>query len=350
MKLSSLFPAFLSGRIESLSGFLDAEKKFKDSSVPLSEKLWLWRNGFPTGYKNLYGMTRDNIELYLDPVRYKKMHPVNGMYSKLIDSKAFLPFICPHVPELYVVVEKGRLRFFKGIDDAGLIEGLQKYMKERSADLICKPEGQSGGRGIQRINSSNVENVIGDLISRKNSFIINNCIIQREYSNRIFSGSVNTIRLLFYRKRDTGKLELAGAFHRFGTVESQPADNTMRGGIITAINDSTGEMGESFCYPGKKYSGLHSVHPDTGASIKGVMIPDWDERLKKILGYFGSLTWLDYAGADIVLTDSGFVILEINSLPGIEQPQRIKPFLSDKDLKEFFMSKGLKLKQKYSGK
>jgi len=115
----------------------------------------------------------------------------------------------------------------------------------------------------------------------------------------------------------------------------------MRGGIIASINMKTGKMGKAFGDCCSKYSGWHSVHPETGSVIEGSVIPKWEERLKMIMEYFDSLSWLEYAGPDIVLTDTGFLVLEINSLPGIHIVQRDKPFMADNGLRRFFLSKGL---------
>lgn len=60
-----------------------------------------------------------------------------------------------------------------------------------------------------------------------------------------------------------------------------------------------------------------SEHPDTGNSVSGVYIPDWDKLLEIAAGCF-ELTGLGYQGVDIVLDrDKGPLVLELNARPGL---------------------------------
>lgn len=58
-------------------------------------------------------------------------------------------------------------------------------------------------------------------------------------------------------------------------------------------------------------------HPDTGNSVSGVQIPNWDE-LMEIAAKCFELTGLGYQGVDIVLDkDKGPLVLELNARPGL---------------------------------
>lgn len=58
-------------------------------------------------------------------------------------------------------------------------------------------------------------------------------------------------------------------------------------------------------------------HPDTGATLKGVKIPNWDHLLHLASRCY-DLTGLGYQGVDIVLDkDKGPLILELNARPGL---------------------------------
>ena len=62
---------------------------------------------------------------------------------------------------------------------------------------------------------------------------------------------------------------------------------------------------------------LEHPHPDTGSSIEGIQIPQWDSLLANASRCF-DLTHLGYLGVDMVLDEThGPMILEINARPGL---------------------------------
>ena len=65
--------------------------------------------------------------------------------------------------------------------------------------------------------------------------------------------------------------------------------------------------------------GRHEVarHPDTHRRLVGARIPFWDEVLEAA-ARCGPATGLRYVGADVVVTDSGPLILEVNARPGLQ--------------------------------
>lgn len=344
MNIRSILPVFLGVRYDTLLGRIKDERRFPVSGLSLADKIWLWRKGFAFRHKTIYGLTRENINLFLDDVRYKKMHPFNGIYSKLIDNKAFLPVICPHVCDLYIVIEKGLERSRKGLPQGDLITLLEKYAEETGNPIICKPIGDSLGSGFRILGHDNIREEVEKLIYRRQSVIINERIIQHEYSARIFSGSVNTIRLILYRDVDTRRITVFAAHHRFGTRRSEPIDNPLNGGLIVSIDIKDGRLGRPFVFRESNFVEGSPEHPDSGTMIEGIRIPDWEARIRAIVDYFDALSWFEFGGPDIVMTGNGFKILEINSCPISQKAQKEKPFLADERFRKFFVSKGLQLR------
>jgi alpha-L-glutamate ligase-like protein len=58
-------------------------------------------------------------------------------------------------------------------------------------------------------------------------------------------------------------------------------------------------------------------HPDTGRPLVGVQIPYWEDVLRVAMRC-GPITGLKYVGADVVVTDSGPLVLEVNARPGLQ--------------------------------
>ena len=89
-------------------------------------------------------------------------------------------------------------------------------------------------------------------------------------------------------------------------------------------------------------------HPDTGAVWKGFTLPNWQfvrEKIDKLCSHVASL---DFLGLDIIITEDGAKLCEINSLPSIDYEQIIcRPVLDIPEVKDFFIKKGL---ETFSGK
>lgn len=317
--------------------FVAKEKKLNDSSLSFSQKLWCWKNGFFSLHPKLYGLNESNKDQYLDNITYKKKHPINGIYSKLIDNKAFLHTIFPHTADIQVIFQAGKEISRKGLDFGPLFQSLQTWWNANPEEkLIIKPLQGSGGKGVFELLKHDWEKTLRDKISNKDSFLINEKLDQLDYSKQIFQGSVNTIRLVFFRDWETQYIHIAGCAHRFGTSFSVPVDNAGRNGMFTEIDHHTGVLGRSFIYLNKTYGGWHDSHPETKVQINGIQIPQWTEKIAMVTDELTRLTWLKYGGLDLVFTKTGFKVLEINSLPDLELVQMKTPLLSQKDFRNFF--------------
>ncbi len=73
----------------------------------------------------------------------------------------------------------------------------------------------------------------------------------------------------------------------------------------------------------------HSQLPDTGSQIAGVQIPHWRMVAQRLRATIHSMPYPKYVGWDVVVTDSGFSVLEGNTMPGMHTLQVHKPLLVD---------------------
>ena len=87
-----------------------------------------------------------------------------------------------------------------------------------------------------------------------------------------------------------------------------------------------------------------TYHPDTGVLIEGY-VPRWDEIKAKIVEISNFLPHLIYMGYDVVITNEGFKIIEINSHQGIGFNQTHTPFLKSPLTKDFFNDQLARIRQ-----
>ena len=144
----------------------------------------------------------------------------------------------------------------------------------------------------------------------KATFIIQETITQHILLSRLYSKSVNTMRVVTCIGHD-GNIHLLGAVLRVG-AHGNVVDNWAQGGLVLPI-DHQGRLGAiaryEFPYNGKL---TETVHPDSNQIFEGYQIPHYEEavnsaiKLHKLFYGIGSIGW------DIALTENGPCFIEGN--------------------------------------
>ena len=224
------------------------------------------------------------------------------------------------VPDLYgIIANQGDVRCFSTI-----VEKLDSF--------VVKPAQGSGGDGIlvvtgrsQRkrdtfrlssgvlISEAEIAHHLSNIVSGQYSLSGNPDKALIEYCVRfdpIFAGvsyqGVPDIRIIVYRGYPTM------AMVRLPTRASDGKANLHQGAVGAGVDIALGET-----LNGVLNNDVVDDHPDTGALISGLQIPDWDFILESAArGY--EVTGLGYLGVDIVIDrQRGPLILEMNARPGL---------------------------------
>jgi len=101
---------------------------------------------------------------------------------------------------------------------------------------------------------------------------------------------------------------------RLPTQESDGAANLHKGAIGMGLRIEDGSGVNPF-WPG--HGGSIEKHPDTGAVLTTMVVPNWS-RLLEIACLAQGASRLGYVGVDIVLDRKGPMVLEVNKRPGLE--------------------------------
>ncbi|MCC5905922.1 MAG: hypothetical protein JJU13_06950 [Balneolaceae bacterium] len=327
--------------------FWNNEKRKSEEEVSLKERLWLWKNGFNTFQKSRYGLTKENIHLYLDTWRYKKnAEAYNGIFNKVIDNKAMIPFLLPKnlTCENYIIFEKGKYAGANFDIDGSVENFLMEQVKQK--EYIYKPVYSSLGSGVILLTEENIKRVLGFARLKKKTAIISEKLYNLPYSDQIFSGCTNTIRINVIRDPKTNQLYLLDANQKFGTNKSAPVDNFGKGALLFNIDIENGTLLEGYQKNEEGYTKTISHHPDTNLPITGIQIPGWKDAVNNLLQELNKLVWLRYSGIDAVLTRDGFKIIELNSIPGLEGVQSRIPLFKDPRTRAFLNSVGIQPRKK----
>jgi alpha-L-glutamate ligase-like protein len=224
------------------------------------------------------------------------------------------------VPELYgIIVNQGEVRDFASI------------VAERES-FVIKPAQGSGGDGIlvitsrsQRkrdsfrlasgvlISEAEIAHHLSNIVSGQYSLsgnadkaLIEYCVQFDPVFEHVSYQGVPDIRVIVYRGYP------AMAMVRLPTRASDGKANLHQGAVGAGIDMGLGET-----LGGVLHNDVVDEHPDTGALVAGLTIPDWDFILESSArGY--EVTELGYLGVDMVIDRNlGPMILEMNARPGL---------------------------------
>lgn len=224
------------------------------------------------------------------------------------------------VPDLYGIIEhQGEVRQF-----ADMVRELGSF--------VIKPAQGSGGDGIlvvtgrsERKRSSfrlssgalisegelqyHISNIVGgqySLSGNRDKALIEYCVRFDPVFAEVSYQGVPDIRVIVYRGYPVM------AMVRLPTRASDGKANLHQGAVGAGIDMSTGVT-----LKGVLQDEIVEEHPDTGALVAGLQIPQWGFILEtSAKGY--EVTGLGYLGVDMVIDrDLGPLILEMNARPGL---------------------------------
>jgi len=352
-------------------------KKLRDDEAAFpvmdgEKKRWALERGFYPGRTELYGLTEENWRDYVPDYPYFMLHPMNNHFLKWLD-KTTLKYVlnsggCESVmPEYYVYVENeqcgGRFTYLMDCpEDIPKDEDFLMNLLKRKKILAMKPNsGTSGGLGFIKLEEREdglYENnrPIGtarfeEIRDTMRNYIITEYCRQHNELAAVWPESECTLRVIMSKDPPQDRYAKTTwsnvvCFARFGTSLGGGASNLSAGGVGVGIDFETGKY-EDFCLRYRRFTPdgkwRMNRHPDTGVQWAGAEAPNWGrvrEQIEKVCQHMSSL---DYMGLDIIITEEGMKLCEINSHPALDYAQVISgPALRRPKVKAFFEQKGLR--------
>jgi len=116
------------------------------------------------------------------------------------------------------------------------------------------------------------------------------------------------------------------------------ADNYWRGNLLARVNPDSGVVESCISGMGRNLT-FHETHPDTGKSLLGFVLPDWEAAKQECLKLSSCLSGIPIQAWDVALTNEGPKFLEVNIVGSLFLPQlaRQEGFLDDK-VRTFFQN------------
>lgn len=336
-------------------------KDWKSCKKPLRDKIWAVKRGFYPSRIDLWGLNEDNYTRYLSDFNYRKLFPLNNGFQIWLDDKLTTRYVFQDtrikdfMPRYYLYIENdGNYSYLMDFD--GQIpkdsNALLNLLREEKA-LALKPLAGSLGIGFIKLEIKQGEIYANnELLSTEKyeelkkslrGYIVTEYCHQHSQLDRVWDKSECTLRIIMAKFKDKycgGKTKSILSYARFGTSLSSSTSNMSQGGVGVCFDFETGILDNVF-YRKKGFDKngqtMHDAHPDTHVIVGGQRLPNWDivkKGLYDIVDYFSTL---EYFGFDVIITDDGFKICEINSLPGLDIEQvMFGPILDNEVARQFY--------------
>ncbi|MBE6781151.1 MAG: hypothetical protein E7540_00280 [Ruminococcaceae bacterium] len=345
----------------------DDEKAFP---VSREQAEWALSKGFYPGRITLYGLTEENYKNYVPDFGYFMLHPLNNHFLKWLD-KTTLKYVlnsngCEStMPKYYVYVENdGSFTYLMDApDDIEKNEDFLLNLLKREGILAMKPNsGTSGGLGFIKLELKgenlyennkqiNIDRVV-EIRNAMRNYVITEYAKQHSELAAVWPESECTLRVIMAKSPKQSLYEkpewtCVVSFARFGASISGGASNLSTGGVGVGFDFETGKYNDvclrykRFCEDG---NWRLNCHPDTGVEWHNKTLPNWEKVKGQIADICDHVSSLDYLGLDIIITEDGMKLCEINSHPALDYAQLMSgPALAKEKVREFFVKKGIDL-------
>ncbi len=240
----------------------------------------------------------------------------------------------------YDCVLADKRRFFERCRAAGLPQPAMVAMRIGGSltvfeagvrrELIAKPVGGTGGHGVRLIKLSPDERSGAGLSDCLRRFLPGrgDWLVQERVRNHpalipLGMDALITVRITTMLN-EQGDPEIVAALLRYPIRAGVYVDNTSHGGLMSAIDLTTGRLGAGMI--GRSAGDLriqHVQHPATGGQILDFVLPHWRAVRRLVLRAHGdAFSSYTMIGWDVAVTTGGPLLIEGNGKPNILTNQR----------------------------
>lgn len=179
-------------------------------------------------------------------------------------------------------------------------------------EVLVKPQDATHGDGVEKFSAKDISDyqAFYDRLVKEGRTLVEEVITQHPDLNRLWPGSINTVRLVTIFAN--GKGNIVASFLRVGNSD-KPVDNFNGGGMVVPLDVKTGEV---LCAAVNKAGERFETHPGTGTAFEGFVVPCWQKVIALAEEAAGVVKGVRYVGWDVAVTPEGPCLVEGNQYPG----------------------------------
>lgn len=319
--------------------------------ISFKQKIWAYNRGFLSSRVKTYGINELNYKSHMPDFDYYKLHPINGSYSTWIDDKLSMKYMLnpfnEYLPEYYFQLDENEILKLMDcpINIDPNISGIIKLIQEKGSIALKLIYG-SLGEGFYKLSYLEDNYYINDkqvkyrdieiLLSNLKGYLVTEYITSHDALRKIYDVTPNTLRVQLI-KNINEKPKIVGSLIRFGTKKSGILETPLAGGVRAGVDIKSGKIFNPHIISNQSLK-EYKQHPDTNRELE-IVLPKWEEIKLKVEEISNYTPQLSYLGFDIIITNQGFKIIEINSLTSIAGISYYYPFFENEYSKHFFITK-----------
>lgn len=336
----------VSFRIERLASEY-TEDWYGVKDVSPADKEWLCERGYAPRKVGWYGLTKENCSNYLsDYVFYRGDTYMDNTFLQLFEHKLNTYIMLAPFKD-YMPVHFFYLRNNKALPIGGEKIPYESVMEMIQKQPIAAKSCRGGhGRGFFKfsyesgnyyINNNLVTaGEVEETIKKLDDYILTEYVEQHHLFKELcgpeaFPAAIRCITIY----DETDGPQLTSSIIRLGSRGGGLVTD-YHGTIYCGIKIETGKMFKPIWREDDLTFNRIQVHPDTNNALEGIEIPNWHILKELILRVSAYLPWTPYLVTDLIPTDTGFKILEINSHGQARNCEAHYPFCLNKYQKKLF--------------
>ena len=235
---------------------------------------------------------------------------------------------CFYIPKEYqpkVVVRYVRGVWFDGSYNPIDRQRADLLLKEYPGDVVGKPSMRScGGSNVRRFRPGELS--VGQIEHNYEAYVVQECLQQEPLVSSFNPDSMNTCRLVTFRRPWSGETSVIAGMLRLGCGKAI-VDNLAAGGVSTDI--SSGGTIASFAVDHD--FGKVEEHPVSHKPFKGFKIPHYDKMCEVCVRVAERVPDFNLLSFDVIARPDGTpCIIEINATSmTLAQVQTVRPLFGD---------------------
>ena len=321
---------------------------FAETGVPREEKDWYYRRGIPTFKTGWYGLTKENYNEYISdfdfysPVNYLKKPPLIKWFDYKLTTWYVLSSFREYMPRHYFFIENGELiPMDLELNRYGTVEDVFSILQKGPIAL----KSCSGGHGkgffkveahekVYAINNEPADEAqIRELIASLDDYILTAYALPHKlFRDACGERSFSVLRTVSVFDKDDGP-QITAILIRLGSKAAGIVTD-YDGCINCGVDLKTGRIFNPLMRTGDAENIIRRnpmrFHPDTGVDLETLTVPHFGMLTDVVKKISAHLSMTPYLVMDIVPTDEGFQILEINSHGQVRNLEPFYPFRKNK--------------------
>lgn len=226
-------------------------------------------------------------------------------YAKVLADKGMYGFYFKNIRRPKDIVRNVNGSFYDSENVRISLDEAVETIVQFGKNVIVKPSVEtSGGANVMVLSDRSKESVEGIFEKFKSNFVVQEVLVQSEFTKQFNKSSLNTFR--FTVLNINSKVSVLNAFFRFGGDDSS-VDNISSGGNLIGIL-ADGRFGDFSMNTNGKI-----LYEKNGMKFSECKIPGFEDVRKFVVACAESMPFVGFAGFDIALNENNEpVLVEVN--------------------------------------